>query len=202
MRLWNLRTHAEVDRPMRRWTRSRVRGGVQSRRPRNRSGRRRQSDPAVERSDRAPARHPGRSRRKTRSSVCQFSPKGRELASGGADDTIHLWRIGPHSYTQAATLTGNTDFVRSVAFQPRRADARLRWHRQHRATMGCRHRDRVGRAAQWPHTVSGECRLLTRRAATGLRQQGQHCARLGRGDGSTVVCATSPGQSAASSARD
>ena len=117
VRLWNLRTHAEVDRPLRGWTRRRVRGGVQSRRPRNRSGRRRQSDTAVERSDRAPARHPG-DRAGKRGLQSPFSPKGRELASGGADDTIHLWRIGPHSYTQAATLTGNTDFVRSVAFSP------------------------------------------------------------------------------------
>jgi WD40 repeat protein len=47
-----------------------------------------------------------------------FAPHGRLLAAGSADDTIHLWRIGPHSDTLVRALTGDAGYVRSVAFSP------------------------------------------------------------------------------------
>ena len=71
----------------------------------------------MERSDREAARHAAIAQENAVFGLA-FSPNGHELASGGADDTIHLWRIGPHSYGRLATLTGHTDFVRSVAFSP------------------------------------------------------------------------------------
>jgi WD40 repeat protein len=47
-----------------------------------------------------------------------FSPDGRLLAAGGADDTIHIWRVRPHAYLAFHTLTGHTHFIRSIAFSP------------------------------------------------------------------------------------
>ena len=47
-----------------------------------------------------------------------FSPNGQLLASGGADDTIHLWQIRAQKFIAFHTLTGDTHFVRSVAFSP------------------------------------------------------------------------------------
>ena len=117
VRLWNLRTHTEVDRPLR--------GGLGAVyavafSPDGRAIAAGGDGRAIRLWNAQTERPLGTPAIAQENAVfgLQFSPKGRELASGGADDTIHLWRIGPHSYTQAATLTGNTDFVRSVAFSP------------------------------------------------------------------------------------
>jgi WD40 repeat protein len=47
-----------------------------------------------------------------------FSPDGRMLVAGGADDAIRVWEVGPHAYHQVATLSGDTNYVRSVVFSP------------------------------------------------------------------------------------
>jgi WD40 repeat protein len=47
-----------------------------------------------------------------------FSPTGHLLASGDAGDAIHLWRLRSGGYSLARTLTGHSNFVRSVAFSP------------------------------------------------------------------------------------
>ena len=46
------------------------------------------------------------------------SPRGDLLASGNADDAIHIWRRGASDYTETKTLTGHSNFVRSVAWSP------------------------------------------------------------------------------------
>ena len=124
----------------------------------------------------------------------QFSPNGRELASGGADDTIHLWRIGPHSYTQAATLTGNTDFVRSVAFSP---DGKTL------ASGGTDNTVRLWDVATGTelggplngHIQSVESVAFSRDGRLLVSGSNDSTVRVwDRGDGSTVVCAASPGR--------
>ena len=45
-----------------------------------------------------------------------FSPDGQTLASGGRDDTIHLWDVD--TGTLKHTLTGHSDDVYNVAFSP------------------------------------------------------------------------------------
>ena len=49
-----------------------------------------------------------------------YSPDGRLLASGGADDTVRIWKIDAPPYVSVHTLTGDSAFVRSVAFSPER----------------------------------------------------------------------------------
>ena len=46
----------------------------------------------------------------------RFSPNGQLLASGGEDQTIHLWN--PHNQTLLQTLTGHEDRVTSLSFSP------------------------------------------------------------------------------------
>jgi WD40 repeat protein len=45
-----------------------------------------------------------------------FSPDGKTLASGSADNTIKLWNLA--SGQELKTLTGHSKFVRSVSFSP------------------------------------------------------------------------------------
>ena len=45
-----------------------------------------------------------------------FSPNGKTLASGCADDTIHLWDA--HTGEHKKTLMGHTAWVNSIAFSP------------------------------------------------------------------------------------
>ena len=45
-----------------------------------------------------------------------FSPDGKTVASGSADQSIKLWDVAGGKNT--ATLKGHTDFVQSVAFSP------------------------------------------------------------------------------------
>jgi hypothetical protein len=49
-----------------------------------------------------------------------FSPDGKTLASGSADETIRLWDVSNPKSTQllGKPLTGHTDYVVSVAFSP------------------------------------------------------------------------------------
>ncbi|MGH3720006.1 MAG: WD40 repeat domain-containing protein [Pseudonocardiaceae bacterium] len=48
-----------------------------------------------------------------------FSPKGDVLASGGQDNTAHLWRVTDSlNLRELAVLRGHGDAVRSVAFSP------------------------------------------------------------------------------------
>ena len=44
--------------------------------------------------------------------------RGTLLASGGADDTIHLWNLAKRPYALVRTLTGDSGYIRSVAFSP------------------------------------------------------------------------------------
>ena len=47
-----------------------------------------------------------------------FSPNGHLLASGGADNAIHVWGLATRPYVATHTLTGDTDYIRSLAFSP------------------------------------------------------------------------------------
>jgi WD40 repeat protein len=47
-----------------------------------------------------------------------FSPNGKYLAAGGADDTIHVWNLQANPYVAAHILIGDSKYVRSVAFSP------------------------------------------------------------------------------------
>ena len=46
-----------------------------------------------------------------------FSPDGKTLATGNADDTVRLWDVATHRQI-GRPLTGHTEPVNSVAFSP------------------------------------------------------------------------------------
>ena len=93
VRLWNVRTHAEVGRPLDGGFGAVYAVAFSPERLDGSRGRRRQSDPAVERANRDCRSAPRRSLQDD----CRLQPgllsQRPRLASGGADDTIHLWRI-------------------------------------------------------------------------------------------------------------
>ena len=194
VRLWNLRTHAEVDRPLR--------GGLGAVyavafSPDGRAIAAGGDGRAIRLWNAQTERPLGTPAIAQENAVfgLQFSPKGRELASGGADDTIHLWRIGPHSYTPGGHADRKHRLRAQRRVQPRREDARLRVAPTTPCDYGMSPPGQSWAGRSMATSQSVESVAFSRDGRLLVSGSKDSTVRVwDRGDGSTVVCATSPGR--------